>query len=177
MGRCHGVEQPLEVLVHELRGCSMWAVMRPDASLDCPEREREIEQPRERERERAYTRESQWPCEPRCISAQIPMSEMRCNAVFPDATPQSDSAAKASRQEKRLSSGVVGRRVVGWKITAGFLCRAGAETTPNFRSFRGKLFLLTVVAFLLTVKRRCLQSLKALSKHTSHCKQKSSNCK
>ena len=42
---------------------------------------------------------------------------------------------------------------------------------------RGEAFLPTGGAFLLTVKLLCLQSLKALLRRTSHCKQKSSNCK
>ena len=41
---------------------------------------------------------------------------------------------------------------------------------------KGEAFLLTVGAFLLTVKLLCLQSLKALTRSTSHCKQRS-NCK
>ena len=69
-----------------------------------------------------------------------------------------------------------------WLGSSTNSCATGANLgstktkQPQRPLSKGEPFLFTVGAFLLTVKLLCLQSLKALIRHTSHSKQKSSNC-
>ena len=68
----------------------------------------------------------------------------------------------------------------GWGVVPApsSLILALRSTSQVTHLLMGEALLLTVGAFLLTVKLLCLQSLKALIRRTaSHCKQKSSNCK
>ena len=98
---------------------------------------------------------------------------------------------KCARQSR--DSAVTGRRVQSVTVPSSRVsreCRSLVLRSPPLKTpeiclvnisvrmvtFFGEVTL-TVGAFLLTVKLLCLQSLKALIRRTSHCKQRSSNCK